>query len=92
MLGFFEGGVLRHNEPPDQPADEPRFVPVIEVIFIRQPHGAVFGVQLDVYKRQEAPQRRAGQIEQNLRHAVGGQLGNRAEHDAVHGRGHERVN
>ena len=46
MLGFFEGGVLRHDEPPDQPADEPRFVPVIEVIFIRQPHGAVFGVQL----------------------------------------------
>lgn len=46
MLGFFEGGVLRHDEPPDQPADEPRFVPVIEVIFIRQPHSAVFGVQL----------------------------------------------
>ena len=21
MLGFFEGGVLRHDEPPDQPAD-----------------------------------------------------------------------
>ena len=48
MLGFFEGGVLRHDEPPDQPADEPRFVPVIEVIFIRQPHGAVFEGSHDV--------------------------------------------